>query len=172
MSGISTNIINILGGAGIAEVKGNIDYALIKNNFNADDAVGINLTAVQDYYVVGLANYLSDTTVPDVEAGWGLFAHGQAAAPTFLVGLVGPVLPVEVPSFQAKLMRMVAVDSTGVVCDAYLRFDKAIRVQHYVPATWTTFNRRCNIFFVTAGPLSLISIALGRTVNLIVQMYG
>jgi hypothetical protein len=169
---IASDIVNALGGAGVAEVKGVIDYAIIKTNFNADDAVGINLTAVQDYYVVGLANYLSDTTVPDVEAGWGLFKHGQTGAPTFLVGVVGPVLPVEVPSFQAKMMRMVSVDSTGVVCDAYIRFDKATRVQHYVPATWTVFNKRCNMFFVTAGPLALISIGLGRTVNLIVQMYG
>jgi hypothetical protein len=103
-------------------------------------------------------NYLSDPTVADIENGWGLFKHGQAASPIFLAAIVGPVLPLEVPSFEAKFMRVLATT------DCLIRFEGSGRAQHYVAAgIWTSFNRRCNIFFVQR---------VAFDGSLIIQLYG
>lgn len=155
---MSASELGLLGGGGAADVRGGINYAFVRTTWDADDAVVMAYTAVQDYYIVGLANYLADTTVADIENAWGLFKHGQPASPIFLVGIVGPTLPVEVPSFEAKFMKVLASS------DCYIRFEGSSRAQHFVPAgVWTSFNRRCNIFFVQR-------VAVDG--NLVVQMYG
>jgi hypothetical protein len=120
-----------------------IDYTRLKRLYEADDYIEIAFTLVEDYYVVGLMAYLLDTNVPDLFTGWSLFRHEQPGSPAFLAALVGPTLPVEVPSFESKTMMFLCDQ------DCYIRFEGASRVQHYIPKnTFMTFNRRCNMFFV------------------------
>lgn len=124
------------------DAQGGINYALLKVHYDADDYAAITFTAVEDFYTVGLLAYVSDSTVVDVEAGWGVFTHGQPVAPLFLGG---PFFPwsSEVPSFEAKDILFLSTQ------DCLVRFDGSARVQHFIPAnTPMHFHRRCTILFV------------------------
>lgn len=131
------------------DVKSGIDYALMKQHYDADDYVGVPFSATQDYYVVGTMAFLNDPTVADFEKGWALFAHGQLAMPAFLAALIAAGIipaftwPPEVPAFEAKDLLLYADQ------DCYIRFEGAARVQHFIPAnTFMRFHRRCFMFFV------------------------
>lgn len=131
------------------DVKGGIDYAVLKHTYSADDYVDFAFTATEDYYIVGLIAYNSDPAAADLEAGWGLYKHNQPASPLFLAATLGPTLPEEVPSFEAKFMRVYSDQ------DCWIRFDGPNRVQHFIPkTTWVEFNRRCNIIFVVRDTLN------------------
>jgi len=144
------------------DVKGGINYALVKRHYDADDYVslidpttgmvllnGIPFTATQDYYVVGTLAYLNDVNVADFERGWCLFAHGQPAAPAFLAPILaalGVQWPTETPAFEAKDILFRSDQ------DCWVRFEGASRVRQFIPAnTWMRFHRRCFIFFVTSA---------------------
>lgn len=128
------------------DVTDGIDYARLKRVYEADDYVSMAFTATEDYYIVGLMAYVSDTTVADLFAGWGLYRHNQAASPIFLVALLGPTLTAEVPSFEAKDILFLSTQ------DCYVRFDGVSRVQHRIPAnTYMHFHRRCNMIFVVGA---------------------
>lgn len=131
------------------EVKGGINYALVKRHYDCDDYVAIASTVNQDYYTVGTMAYLSDTTVPDVWRGWTFFAHGQPAMPAWLATLIAfgviPTFtwPPQVPAFEAKDLLF--------HCDqnCLVRFEGSSRVQHYIPQnTYMRFHRRCFMFWV------------------------
>ena len=131
------------------DFAGGINYALLKNHYDADDFVAIASTANQDYYTVGTMAYLSDTTVPDVARGWTLFTHNQPTMPTWLATLIAlgviPTFawPAQVPAFEAKDLLF--------HCDqnAWVRFEGSSRIQHYIPQnTYMRFHRRCFMFFV------------------------
>ena len=125
------------------EIEGGIDYARLKQHYLADDYVTMAFTVNQDYYIPGLVAFLSDPNVFDINSGWGLFTHGQAAPPTFLAGII-PVMPPVVPAFEAKRTRMFATTACLV------RFDGPVRVQHFVPAsTMLEFRKRFSMIFVT-----------------------
>jgi hypothetical protein len=134
----------------VVDVQGDgQDRAVFKTTYTADDYVAFQFTDVEDYYVIGLMAYLSDPSVPDLFAGWGLYRHGQPAAPIFLVPLVGPVLPPEVPSFETKFMRCISDQ------DCWIRFGGPNRIQHFIPANiWVEFRRRTNMIFVVRNTVS------------------
>ena len=144
------------------DVKGGQDYSLTRRHYDCDDYVslidpatgfvllnGIPFTAVEDYYVVGVAAYINDTTVPDPLKGWTLFAHGQPAAPAFLIPIlaaVGITWPALVPAFEAKDILFWSDQ------DAWIRFEGSSRVRHFIPAnTYIRFHRRCFMFWVQAA---------------------
>jgi len=145
------------------DVRGGLDYALLKKHYDCDDYVslrqngvtvlnGIPFSAVEDYYVVGTMAYLNDPNVVDVERGWCLFSHGQPAAPTFLqpfLAALGVEWPSEVPAFEAKDLLFYADQ------DCWIRFEGKDRVQHFIPAnTYMRFHRRCFMFFVVRDTVS------------------
>ncbi len=130
-------------------VKGGLEYALLKRHYDCDDNVVLATTVNQDYYTVGMMAYLSDTTVVDATKGWTLFPHGQPAMPTWLAILIAfgviPsfVWPAQVPAFEAKDILFYCTQNARV------RFEGSSRVQHYIPAnTYMRFHRRCFMFFV------------------------
>lgn len=125
------------------DVRGNNDYRLHKVAYTADDFVSFSFTATEDYYVVGLLAYISDTQMPDVLDGWSLFRHDEPASPIFLAWLLGATLEAEVPSFEAKFIRIYATQ------DCWIRFDGPSRVQHFIPkTTWVEFRRICNKIYL------------------------
>jgi len=140
------------------DVRGGTDYALVKRHYDADDAVtlrvagvtylnGIPFTATETYYTVGLMAYLNDTTVVNVNRGWTTFAHGQPAAPAYLLPFLTTLgitaWPTSVPAFEAKDLLFFSDQ------DCWVRFEGSSRVQHYIPAnTFKRFHRRCFMFFV------------------------
>jgi len=128
------------------DVKGGIDYALVKRHYDCDDYATIPFTATQDYYVVGTMAYLSDPNVANAERGWCLFAHGQSGAPAFLAALLaamGISWPSKTPAFEAKDILFLSTQN------CYVRFEGSSRVQHLIPAnTLMRFHRRCFMFFV------------------------
>jgi hypothetical protein len=139
------------------DIKGGLDYALLKRYYDCDDYVSLRQAGVtllngipfgtdETYYTVGLMAYLSDPSVVNVERSWCLFAHGQTAAPTwlapFLVAL-GITWPSEVPAFEAKDILFYATQ------DCWVRFEGSSRVQHFIPKnTFMRFHRRCFMFWV------------------------
>jgi hypothetical protein len=141
-----------------SDVKGSINYALVKRHYDADDYTslriggvtylnGIPFTANQTYYVVGLFAYLADNNVVDPNKGWTLYTHGQPAAPAymlpFLAALGITTWPASLPSFEAKDILFYATE------DCWVSFVDSPRVQHFIPAeTYVRFHRRCFIFFV------------------------
>lgn len=139
------------------DYEGGVNYALLKRHYDCDDYVslrqagvtllnGIPFGADETYYTVGLMAYLSDPNVVNVERGWCLFAHGQAAAPTWLapfLALLGITWPSEVPAFEAKDILFYATQ------DCWVRFEGNSRVQHFIPKnTFMRFHRRCFMFWV------------------------
>jgi len=133
-----------------SDYAGGLNYALLKRFFDADDYVAIPFTAAQDYYIVGTMAYLNDTMVPNAEAGWCFFAHGQVTAPAFLapvLAALGITWPTQVPAFEAKDILLWSDQN------CFVRFAGSRRVQHLIPAnTYVRFHRRCFIFFVQ-GPI-------------------
>jgi len=146
------------------DVKGGLDYALLKNHYDADDAVtlrvngvtylnGIPFTATETYYTVGLMAYLNDVNVVNIERGWTTYTHGQPGAPAwlapFLAGLGITVWPTQVPAFEAKDLLFYSDQ------DCFIRFEGSNRVQHYIPAnTYMRFHRRCLMFFIIRDTVS------------------
>jgi hypothetical protein len=127
-------------------IRGGIDYAILKRYYDADDYAAIPFTDTQDYYVVGTMAYINDPNVVNPERGWCLYAHGQPAPPAWLPP--GTPWPAEVPAFEAKDILFYADQ------DCYVRFEGSSRVQHLIPAnTFMHFHRRCFIFFVQAVSL-------------------
>jgi len=140
------------------DIAGGLDYALLKRHYDCDDYTslrvggvtflnGIPFTAVEDYYVVGTFAYLSDPTVPNAERGWTLFTHGQPAAPAhmalFLAALGITAWPAQLPSFEAKDILFWSDQN------AWIRFEGASRVPHFIPAnTYMRFHRRHFMFWV------------------------
>ena len=147
------------------DVRGGIDYALLKQHYDADDYVslkhpttgltllnGIPFTATETYYIPGLMAYLHDKNVFDIEKGWILYTHGQPAAPAyllpFLTALGLAAWPPKVAAFEAKKITFLATE------DCWIRFEGASRVRHFIPGgalvtgPYFTYTRRCNIFFV------------------------
>jgi len=124
------------------EIEGGIDYARLKRHYLADDYVAIPFTVNQDYYIPGLLAFLSDPNVFDINSGWGLFTHGQAAPPAFLAFVI-PVMPPVVPAFEAKDITFLANQ------DCLLRFEGAVRRQHFLPSHRPmNYHRRHAMFFV------------------------
>jgi len=131
------------------DLAGGLNYPLLKRHYDADDHVAIASTANQDYYTVGTMAYLSDPTVFNPYIGWTIYAHGQAAMPTWLATLIAfgiiPTFtwPAQVPAFEAKDLLF--------HCDqnCLVRFEGPSRIQHYIPQnTYMRFHRRCFMFFV------------------------
>lgn len=145
-----------------SDFQGGTNYALLKRHYDCDDYVslidpatgfvllnGIPFTAAEDYYVVGVLAYINDATVVNVERGWTLFAHGQPAAPAFLIPIlaaVGITWPAQVPAFEAKDILFWADQ------DCWVRFEGSLRTRHYIPAnTYMRFHRRCFMFYVMSA---------------------
>jgi len=148
-----------------SDVKGGIDYALLKNFYDADDypalfvnAVnvlnGIPFTATETFYTVGLCAFANDVNVYDIEKGWTLFTHAQPNIPALgavpiaviravLAATLGSAWPTAVPAFEAKDLLFWADQ------DCWIRFEGSSRVRHYIPAnTYMRFHRRCFKFYV------------------------
>ena len=85
-----------------SDVKGGLDYALLKRHYDNDDYVslrhpvtnavllnGIPFTDEETYYVVGFMAYLNDPTIIGTalapKPSWTTYTHEQAAAPLWLV---------------------------------------------------------------------------------------
>ena len=145
------------------DIQGGLNYALLKRHYDCDDYIylfpwinpttglpgilnGIPFTAVEDYYVVGTLAYMNDNNVVNAERGWTLFAHGQPAAPAFLVPtliVAGLTWPVAVPAFEAKDILFWADQ------DCWVRFEGSARTRHFIPAnTYKRYHRRCFMFWV------------------------
>jgi hypothetical protein len=136
----------------LSDVKGSIDYGLVKVHYDADDHAVLPFTAVQDYYTVGIMAYLSDPTVYNILNGWTLFAHGQPSMPTWLATLIAAGLvpnftwPAEIPAFMAKDILFLSDQN------CYIRFINSSRIQHLIPAnTYMRFHRRSLMFFVQSA---------------------
>lgn len=142
-----------------SDVQGGLNYALLKRHYDCDDYVslidpatgfvllnGIPFTAAEDYYVVGVLAYINDANVVNVERGWTPFAHGQPAAPAFLIPIlaaVGITWPAQVPAFEAKDILFWADQ------DCWVRFEGSVRARHFIPAnTYKRYHRRCFMFWV------------------------
>ena len=136
-----------------SDVKGGMDYALLKRHYDLNDYVslvdpatgfvllnGIPFTTPQTFYVSGLAAYMNDVTVANFLQGWTLYAHGQAVAPVWLAPIlaaVGILWQPQVPAFEAK-DTLVWADQ-----NCWIRFDGPARVRHFIPAnTFTRFHMR------------------------------
>lgn len=134
------------------DVRGGIDYALMKRHYDSDDYVVIPATAIQEFYIVGLMAYLSDQNVVDPFKGWTIFTHAMQTAPAFLAPVLAAlnvVWPAQVPAFEAKDILFEAVGA-----DINIRFEGNSRVQHLIPAgTTRRFHRRCFMFFVQRAAL-------------------
>lgn len=142
-----------------SDIAGSINYNLIKRHYDCDDYVslidpttgfvllnGIPFTAAEDYYVVGTLAYMNDPTVANFERGWTLFAHGQPAAPAFLVAILGALgitWPAKMPAFEAKDILFRSDQ------DCWVRFEGSSRTRHFIPAnTFKRYHRRCFMFWV------------------------
>lgn len=147
------------------DVQGGLNYALLKIHYDCDDYVslidpatgfvllnGIPFTATEDYYVVGVAAYINDANVVNVERGWTQFVHGQPAAPVFLAPIlaaVGITWPAIVPAFEAKDILFWADQN------CWVRFEGSSRTRHYIPAnTYMRFHRRHFMFYVMSAGVS------------------
>jgi len=128
------------------EMRGGIDYALLRRHYDADDYVAIPFTSEQTFYVVGLMAYLSDPNVVDPEKGWTTYTHGEPSAPTWLaptLAALGIEWAATLPAFEAKDILFLADQ------DCYVRFEGSRRVQHLIPAnTYMHYHRRCFKFYV------------------------
>lgn len=141
------------------DLKGGIDYALVKRHYDADDYVslvsagvtllnGIPFTTTPDYYVSGLMASLNDPTVIDVLKGWCNYTHGQRTAPAFLLPFLAALgittWPVAIPAFEAKWTELYSDQ------DVWVQFEGLNRVRHFIPAnTYRRYNRRWFIIWVT-----------------------
>ncbi len=139
------------------DVKGGMDYALLRRHYDCDEYVslvaggvillnGIPFTAVADYHIVGSVAYLNDVNVPDPLKGWTMFTHGQVAAPAYLAPILaalGVTWPALVPSFESKDILFWSDQ------DCWIRFEGSNRNRHFIPAnTYIRFHRRHFIFWV------------------------
>ena len=136
----------------MSDVKGAIDYGLIKRHYDADDYASIPFTANQDYYIVGTMAYLSDPSVYNILDGWTLFTHGQPIMPAWLATLIAAGIiptfawPAQFPAFMGKDILFLS-DQNCLV-----RFKGSSRVQHMIPAnTYMRFHRRSLMFFVQSA---------------------
>lgn len=121
-----------------SDVKGGLDYALMKRHYDNDDYVALSFTATQQGYVVGTMAYLADTTVATSQPGWTIVTP-TPPVPLVLValGLTSGL------GFEAKDLLFYATQ------DCYIRFQEPNRVQHFIPAnTYMRFHRRCLVFYV------------------------
>ena len=142
-----------------SDVKGGIDYALMKRHYDADDYVvlrdpatgvalinGIPFTATPTYYISGLMAYLADPNVVNPERGWCLFTHGQAAAPVWLapfLAALGIPWPAAVPAFEAKDTLFYSDQ------DCWVHFEGRTRVSQFIPAnTFFRWKRRWFMIWV------------------------
>lgn len=146
-------------------VESGVHQALMKRHYHADDFVQVPLTVgmAEDYYVAGTMAFLSDPTVVNIEFGWTLFTHGQAAPPAFLAAILaalGIAWPATVPSFEGKDI-LFHPDQ-----DCWIRFEGAARVQHFIPAnSWIRFHRPCFILYVIIDP----AVAVNGTLNVWIE---
>jgi hypothetical protein len=140
------------------DVKGGMDYALLKRHYDLDDYVslvdpvfgpllnGIPFTVVPTFYVSGLAAYMNDATVANFLQGWTLYSHGQAAAPVWLAPIlaaVGILWQPQVPAFEAKDTLFWSASP------CWIRFDGPARVRHFIPAnTFMRYHRRWFMLWV------------------------
>ena len=137
-----------------ADFRGGLDWSVLRRCYPSDDYVAMPFTIAEDYYVVGLMAYFSDSKVPTIDSGWGYFRHDQHSYPAWAaaLGLVGAA-PAEFPSFEAKDIVFLATQT------CYVRFDGPSRVQHRIPAnTPMHYHQKCNMFFVmglVAGTLEM-----------------
>lgn len=142
-----------------SDIKGGMDYALLKQHYDLDDYVslidpatgfpvlnGIPFTAVPTFYVSGLLAYMNDVTVANFLQGWTLYSHGQAAAPVWLAPIlaaVGILWQPQVPAFEAKDTLFWSASP------CWIRFDGPARVRHFIPAnTFMRYHRRWFILWV------------------------
>jgi len=126
------------------DIKGGMDYALLKRHYDNDDYVTFPFTANQDFYVVGAMAYLTDNNV--VKAGWTQFQHGQPFNPASYWAALGfniNTFPPVIPAFEAKDLLFLSDQN------CLIRFEGPLRVQHFIPANqYMRFHRRCLMFFV------------------------
>ena len=142
---VEAKIVKVIGNQDVPVLQkstGELIVEDIGSRYMANDYVAMPYTAVQDYYLVGLAAVLANPAVPDPAKGWSLFTHGQPAAPVFLVAFF-PFWPAQVQSFDAK---DVLFRSTT---DCLIRFEGPTDVPHPVPANqWVRYRQIFKLIYV------------------------
>ncbi len=148
-------------------VEGGINYALVKNHYDADDYIEVPFTATPRYYIVGLnaactaiagsdPTFLNYLIHPEqaLERGWCFFTHGQATPPIWfgatyalwaavLQGILQSTWPAAVPAFEAKDILFYSDQ------DCWVSFDGSARVRHFIPATtYKRYHTRCFMLWV------------------------
>lgn len=150
-----------------SDVKGGIDYALLKRHYDNDDyceiafddtethtitarsipiaaaiAAGLpsrtpTLYPMLSPYIVGTWAIVHDSTLA-LTAGWSV------TPPKTEIGIPNPAPPpTYLPCFEAKDILFYADQN------CWVRFGDSPRVQHYIPAnTYKRYHRRCFVFWV------------------------
>ena len=127
-----------------SDIKGGIDYALVKRHYDNDDFVQLAVTATPQSYVVGTMAYLADTTLPTTKEGWTIFTP---SAPIPIIYQLSGIA--SGPAFEVKDILFYSTE------DCYVRFEGPTRVQHLIPAnTYMRFHRRCLVFYVVRVSVS------------------
>ena len=121
----------------MTDIKGGIDYALLRRHYGNVDFVQLAVTATPQSYVVGTMAYLADTTLPTTKEGWTPFT------PAVPIPLLYQALGITSgPAFGAKDILFYCTQ------DCYVRFESPIRVQLLIPAnTYMRFHPECLLVF-------------------------
>jgi hypothetical protein len=126
-----------------ADVKGGMEYALLKRHYDNYDYVQLNFAGpfanVQQSYVVGTMAYLADPTLATTKLGWAIYTP---MAPLPLVYQAAGLT--QGPAFEAKDILFYAT----VACT--VSFDSPTRVTVAIPAnTFMRFHTRSFVFYAT-----------------------